>query len=219
MANFIDNLRNWLSAAAGVVNSVPGSLATAIEIATLDAGKIVTAGPVGSLADASAYNCPIATDLTPSDTAGLFVLKPPTSAKHVILYPFINHASAVDNATWTFRYWLIEMGYFGKADGAGLPPMVLRGNYRGEFACTASSKVLAATDPVQLKLGGQTSHCDIITPALDGEAIGVPVVTGGATANNARHGVVSDIEGGHAILVMGKSTSSGSKGGLEVRYI
>lgn len=221
-----EDLRKGLPVRASTVNTIAGSLNTSLEIATLDGGAIVTAG-AESLSAAKAYNAPIRTDLADSDSAGRFVLVPPAGARIAVIYPFIwaGPSEPVEDAEGEFAVWFIEMGYFGAVPADRSPsgevetPTFLRGNYRGHFACVAGNQKLNANDPIAIKLGNtEVAHCDSITPTLDAEAIDTPVVTGGATPNDARHGVVMDCESAFRIVIEGRSKTAEAKIGFEIRY-
>lgn len=206
---------------ASTVTDIPGSLATAIEIPTLENGAIATAG-TENFFDPSHFNAPTREGIADSDSNGVFVIKPPSGVKHVYIYPFIwGQNNPSDNMEASFRVWFIQMGNFGIVpSGETSTPAFLRGEYRGQFDCVAGSAPLGQGDPIAIKLGNtNASHCDTITPVLDDEAIAPPKVVGGATPNEARHGVVMDAEGPFRIVIQGKGTTPDAKIGFEIRYV
>lgn len=222
----IDKLVQGPARKAAAVNSIPGSLATPLSVATFGAA-IVTEGPA-SFYDASHFNVPsmaiangVVTAMAESDANGLTVIQVPDGAKHMVLYPFLWHATAVDNVQADWRQWFVEMGHFGSNQAKGPEASAyLEGEYRGQFRATAGNKTFPAGDPRLARIGsGQAAHADTIDATLDGEAIGAPKIVGGLTANEARHGVPQDVEGVAFVVLQGKKVSSGAKIGFVVRFI
>jgi len=180
------------SAGRSVPNNLGGTVQCPIKYARfLDDARFST-NTATAARGADAFNAPVFASGKLESTADYAVvaLDPYDIIK---ITPLLRHASAVSNTTATIYVWLL----WGGNDAGG---EFLRGEYRGSYALTAGSKVLASGDPVYLSTA-QTAHCDTIVASTDAAPIDDPVITGGATAAQQRRTINLDQEGAFAVVI------------------